>query len=183
MGYIYLTLTGLKDIASWPGIGSYWVLLFIFIFPGIIFQALLAFFYFSKWKIPQRTRYLRIAAVIMGIVLVQIVYDRAGSVAMRTIEETYSPLVEKLNISKDFCNLLSTCVEKEALQGIYSPTALYHKEARFILTFWGRSVDIDGSTIFYDSATKEWRIFHNDDQEKVREMNGITSGMEKCLLR
>ena len=44
-------------------------------------------------------------------------------------------------------------------------------------------MDIDGSTIYYDSGAREWRKFHNDDAGASGVYAGLTQGLAECVLR
>ena len=60
---------------------------------------------------------------------------------------------------------------------------LKYDNKRFVLAFGGGSMDIDGSTIYYDSGAREWRKFHNDDAGASGVYAGLTQGLAECVLR
>jgi len=52
-----------------------------------------------------------------------------------------------------------------------------------VLSFSGSSIDIDGSTIYYDSRAGAWRKFHNDLEEESGAFKKLTEGLADCKLR
>jgi hypothetical protein len=60
---------------------------------------------------------------------------------------------------------------------------LKHDDKRFVLSYSGSSIDMDGSTLYYDSDTKAWSKFHNNEQEKTGALAKLTAGLAECALR
>ena len=54
---------------------------------------------------------------------------------------------------------------------------------RFVLAFQGGSIDIDGSTIYYDSGAGAWRKFHNDSSDDRQAYAALTAGLAECELK
>ena len=60
---------------------------------------------------------------------------------------------------------------------------LKYDNKRFVLAFGGGSMDIDGSTIYYDSGAQAWRKFHNDDATASTLYVRLGEGLAECALR
>jgi len=59
---------------------------------------------------------------------------------------------------------------------------LHHDARRFVLRYHGGSIDIDGSTVYYDSQVGQWRLFHNDDKEAEAQLERLTEGLKECKV-
>ncbi len=57
---------------------------------------------------------------------------------------------------------------------------LHHGDGRFVLELKGRSIDIDGSTLYYDSVTRKWNRFHNDNRERTGEFEARINTLAEC---
>jgi len=57
---------------------------------------------------------------------------------------------------------------------------LHQGAGRFVLELAGRSIDIDGSTLYYDSATRMWQRFHNDDRAQSSAFNALVGPLAPC---
>lgn len=122
-------------------------------------------------------------SVIAGLFLIVPVYSVANKTAMKKFQSKYDPLVAQLQAEKnDLCRNMSDFIRTRKLKGIKKPKALYYNNEYFILSFHGGSIDIDGSTITYNSKTGQWEIFHNQTEEKRRKLEGITKDMQNCFV-
>ncbi len=60
--------------------------------------------------------------------------------------------------------------------------ALHQGSGRFIIELAGRSIDIDGSTLYYDSATRKWNRFHNDNRERAEAFQTLVKPLAPCRV-
>jgi hypothetical protein len=60
---------------------------------------------------------------------------------------------------------------------------LAYDRTRFVLSFGAGSIDIDGSTIFYDSTVGHWKLFHNDDTGDSGALDQRIEGLAACKVR
>ena len=107
--------------------------------------------------------------------------DKAQTKAMENFEKTYQPLIKLVqsNLPQP-CNPETPYAVHESLKEIKNMGHLWHDEEHFILTFSGRSADVDGSTIYYFSKEGGWVIFHNDHTEEIRHLEELMKGMHDC---
>ena len=47
----------------------------------------------------------------------------------------------------------------------------------------GGSIDMDGSTLYYDSEAREWRRYHNNNEEARAIHQKLIAGLADCKLR
>ena len=59
---------------------------------------------------------------------------------------------------------------------------LLYNTRRFILNFRGGSIDMNNSTLFYDSETKIWHFFHNDTLKETANFAERTQGLIQCRI-
>ena len=110
---------------------------------------------------------------------------------MGNFEQAYAPFVSQVGANlADPCRLASRYFEIPAVAAYNlraqrdRPAAkLKYDNRRFVLAFGGGSMDIDGSTIYYDSGVKAWRKFHNDNATASGLYTGLSEGLAECSLR
>lgn len=190
---IYVALTGwlfFVQATSWPHEGSWALLGYVVLVPGIVFQSV-SLAYAKIAGRPLARRFLtRVVTVPVGIVLAALLQAGASTLAMGGFERAYAPFVAQLG-----AGLADACGNGEKLFAIPAvaafnehtgsrPTAsLHHDGKRFVLDFMGGSIDIDGSTLYYDSGTREWRRYHNDKREARASHQKLVAGLADCKLR
>ena len=121
-------------------------------------------------------------ATAVGLAGASVVSVQVSDTAMQSFEESYQPLVDLLHSSPAFlCEALDTYVDGRGLEGRERPRSFASgDDGRFVLTFRGGSADPDGSTIYYDSESRKWSLFHNDDPEGSRKLQDLMRGMQSC---
>ena len=173
---------------QWPGVGSWWVLVYFFIFPAFIDRAFHLFYFLWQKKVLEgkwKKSLVVILSIVLGVILTGQINQKASLWAMKRFQDNYQPLVEYLqndshNDSSHICKDLETFISKRPLQGRESPKALYFKGEYFILEFLGNSIDIDASTIYFNSRTGQWHIFHNDDVKRRNQLGILIKDMRTC---
>jgi hypothetical protein len=106
---------------------------------------------------------------------------------MSRFENAYQPLIDALH-----ANEITACKKPESevdspgsirleIQGP-GTTWIHFLESRFVVSTRGGSIDIDGSTIYYDSEISEWDLFHNDNQTKVASFHLVIENSRRCKL-
>ncbi|MDQ7090591.1 MAG: hypothetical protein Q9M50_08095 [Methylococcales bacterium] len=163
---------------SWPTKGClswFWLILFC---PFFLYYFISICYSLAKkedfcWK-----RCLGIGTLILGILLAGGLLRYTQKSALRKLNRAYGPMIEKIREKMPMpCeggyfdiptvvtyNGRSNRMIKE--DGI-PVGSLWYGDGRFVLQFLGGSVDVDGSTLFYDSRIAEWQIFHNDDLQRL----------------
>ncbi len=180
-----------EQSTAWPHVGSWGYVAFFVLCPGIVFQAF-SLGYARRTGRPLARRALtRLATIPLGLVFAALLAAWAGSLSQRGFEQAYAPFVSRVGASlPDPCraagsHFQATSVAAYNLRaGRDRPTAkLHHDGSRFVLAFRGGSVDIDGSTVFYDSGAAAWRKFHNDDSGARAAYDKLVEGLAACQLQ
>lgn len=180
-----------EQVTSWPHEGRWAYLALFLLCPGILFQSF-SLAYTRRTGRPLTRRALtRLATIPLGLVIAAALSSWASTLAMRNFEQAYAPFVDRLG-----ANLADACRSAPGYFGIPSVAAynqragrerpaakLHHDNKRFVLVFSGGSIDIDGSTISYDSGARAWRKFHNDNSDAREAYAGLTAGLTECPLR
>ncbi len=166
---------------SWPHVGSLGSIFLFVLCPGILFQIFFLAYSLIKRKLPARRIWARLLSILLGVILATQLMDRAQTMAMEIFEETYHPLIEEIQSNLPHpCSPETPYANHESLAGIKNMGHLWHDEEHFILTFSGRSADVDGSTIYFFSKKGGWTIFHNDSLEESKHLEGLLTGMKEC---
>jgi hypothetical protein len=180
-----------EQATSWPHEGSWASVAFIFLCPGIVFQAFNLAFMHLKGRLLARRMLTRLATIPLGLALAVVLGQSASALSMRGFVEAYAPLVAKVGANpasacgqdpKHF-EIPATAVYNRGAGRMQPTGKLKHGDKRFVLAFAGGSMDIDGSTLYYDSGARTWSKFHNDDREKAASLAKLTEGLAECALR
>jgi hypothetical protein len=188
----YAALSGwlfYEQATSWPHEGHWALLGYVIFLPGIVFQSV-SLCYAKIAGRPLTRRFLaRLVTVPLGIALAAMLQAGASSLAMSGFERAYAPFVAQLGTTlagacdggRKYFEIPSVAAFNEHTGS--RPTALLHHDGkRFVLGFMGGSIDIDGSTLYYDSGTREWRRYHNDNQEARAVHQKLVAGLADCKL-
>ncbi|NOQ35975.1 MAG: hypothetical protein GQ569_08770 [Methylococcaceae bacterium] len=185
---------------AWPNKGSFEWFLLIFFCPPFLYHFTALSYGLAIQQIFPWKKTLRLVTLILGFLLAGNLLQYAQKSSLRKFNRAYQPMIELIEE-----NLPNSCDEIETSTLCKKPyleipkTAAYNNKAkqmisregkpigellyneqRFMLHFMGGSVDIDGSTIFYDSEVKQWQIFHNDNLEMMDEFNFKRLKLTKC---
>jgi hypothetical protein len=175
---------------SWPHEGSWAFMAYVFLCPGILFQSVNLAYTWRTGRALARRALTRVVTIPLGLVFAALLGGLASDLAMHGFEEAYAPFVSQIG-----ANLADPCAPGAkyfALRAVAAfnaqtgsrPTAyLHHDDKRFVLGFAGGSIDIDGSTIYYDSGAKEWLRYHNDRLDARAVHQKLTEGLPTCKLR
>ena len=175
---------------SWPHEGSWAFFGYIFLGPGIVFQSFNLAYTVRTGRRLARRALTRVVTIPLGLLLAGQLSSGADAISMDGFERSYAPFVAQLGASlaepcggaAKYFTIPAVAAYNEQTSG--RPTAnLSYDSKRFVLAFAGGSIDIDGSTVYYDSAAKQWRRFHNDNQSGRDALDTLTAGLATCRLR
>jgi hypothetical protein len=134
---------------------------------------------------------MRVFTIPAGLVLATVLSAWASGLAMARFTRAYEPLVARIR-----ANLAEPCADVAGYYELPSVVAynrqtererpaakLNHDQKRFVVAWGGGSADIDGSTIYYDSDSRQWRKFHNDTAAASEIHARLTAGLAECSLR
>jgi len=179
-----------EQSTSWPHEGSWALIAYVFLCPGILFQSFRLAYTRRTGRPLTRRALTRVVTIPLGLLLAGLLLTQASTLAMRGFERAYAPFVSQIGASlADPCAAAGKYFEIPAVAAYNQqtgsrPTAiLKHDNKRFVLSFFGGSIDIDGSTIYYDSGAGGWRKFHNDRVEETGAFSKLTEGLAGCKLR
>lgn len=190
---LYVAITAwvfYEQSTSWPHEGSWALLAYVFLCPGILFQAFnLAYTRLASRALTRRAL-TRVVTIPLGLVFAALLGGGASDLAMHGFEQAYAPFVSQIGANRaDPCGPGAKYFSIPAVAAFNEqtgsrPTAyLHHDGKRFVLGFAGGSIDIDGSTIYYDSGAKRWWRYHNDNLEARAVHQKLTEGLATCKLR
>lgn len=176
---------------SWPNQGSFLWFLLVFFCPPFLYHFISISYGLALQKDFRWKKSLRLATFIAGFLLAGSLLQYAQRSSLRKFNRAYQPLIERVKQKmptpcdelyfqtakvRTYNHRINRMVSR---QGKPIGELLYN-EQRFIIHFLGGSIDIDGSTVFYDSDIGEWQLFHNDDMQKMDNLNFRQLGLTKC---
>ena len=179
-----------EQSTSWPHEGSWATLAYVFLCPGIAFQSFVVLYARTTGRPLARRVLARVVTVPLGLVLAVALTGLGSALAMDGFERAYSPFVAQVGAS--LAEPCGAAAKYFAIPDVAAfneqtgrrPTAnLSYDGKRFVLAFPGGSIDIDGSTIYYDSAAGKWHRFHNDSDIGRGILEKLTNGLASCKLR
>lgn len=184
------------DMATaWPHEGSISAVVLWLFCPGIVFQSVnLVYAWRTRLRLARRAQ-TRAITIPVGLVLAAALAETASIIAMENFERAYAPFVAEIG-----ANLAAPCLPgaryfESPLVADYNrdldnrrPKARLQYDQqrdkqRFVLAFNGGSMDIDGSTFYYDSNAKAWKKFHNDNAAESAVYAKLTAGLAECFLQ
>jgi hypothetical protein len=185
--YVVVASYGLFNIASGhPGVGSWWVILPLFALPPMLHHGVMSALLASgvNTKLKRISITVRIITLVLGILLVAPLNRYASAYAMdRFIDDQDAFLMSLNRTDADICN--SAMQYRQSDEGRVIRGA-WHKDGDYLVTFYGSSIDIDGSTIYYQKKTNQWGIVHNDilqQGEPDHPLSQAISNMDACEVR
>ncbi len=176
---------------AWPydQLMPQWLL--VFAMPGILFRAIeLAWMQVRRQRLQGRMRWLaRAIAVLAGLFAAGGLWSAMDDMSMARFESAMAPLVAQVHANSAApCPPAARYVVGAGLAGYLAESGppraadLAHDKQRFVLALNGGSMDIDGSTIFYDARSRRWRKVHNDMLAQSGELEGLRKGLETCRI-
>lgn len=193
---VWLAAAGWTAIAlatAWPYVQLMPQWLLLIALPGILFRAFdLAWMRLRRRRVAGWRRWLaRVGALVAGVFAAGAAWTGLDAVSMARFERAMHPLIERLqatrepacppqagwDLGEDFTAYL------RAASAPGSPVELHLGDSWFVLAVPGRSMDIDGSTMFYESRDRRWRKVHNDALARTGELAALTSGLALCTFR
>lgn len=179
---------------DWPYSGHFGLFGLLLALPIVLFQGF-RLGYMWRWQKPVRGWrgwVARLLAVVLGFVLAPFNFLEGRSMAR--FEQKMAPLVAQVGSKLPMpCPPQATYVLGDELidylvqsrRGSGSATlkgVLHYDRERFVFSVFGTSLDIDGSTVYFDSASSVWKKFHNDNRELAQSFEQQTATMSQCSL-
>ena len=177
-----------EQSTAWPHMGSWIYAVFLFVCPGMVFQAYRLGYSRLAGRPPKRRMLIRLITIPLGLVLAGMLASLASKLSMENFQQAYEPFVVQVA-----ANLANPCVAATHAFEIPSVAAynrqaererpvarLSHDGKHFVLAFSAGSIDIDGGTVYYDSGGRTWRIFHNDSADAKAAFADLTRGLTQC---
>jgi hypothetical protein len=185
--YVCITSYGLFSIATGhPGVGSWWVILPLFSFPPMlhhmVMMVLLKLGAHTKRK--KITIPVRMITLVLGILLVGTLNHYVSAYALDRFTSGQSEFITSLPpLNAGVCDHASQY--RSTPSGRFLKGLLY-KNDDYLVTFHGGSIDIDGSTIYYQRSSDKWDIVHNDllqQENSSHPLKQTISKMSACEIR
>jgi len=179
---------------SWPHAGSWLYLSLLLLCPGILFQSVRMIFTKGRHQLPWKGNLIRLVTIPAGLLLAVALSNFGSERAMAGFERAYAPFAATIRANMtapcgtyaglfEDADIAAYNKQTRASRGTRAAATLYRDEHRFVLAFAGRSIDIDGSTFYYDSSAYAWHRFHNDDSKASAEFAGLVADLDSCILQ
>lgn len=180
-----------SSIYSWPTQGSIiWLLLIIFCPPFLYHVAFIIFVFTLKDK-QQWQKKCRVITLISGVLLAGGLMQATQNISLLRFKAAYQPLIvavtEKMPkpCGEDYFDMpqvrrYNYSVTQKILKNGKPTGELLYNAQRFVLFFRAGSVDMDNSSLFYDSEKQSWRFFHNDNTLETKNFSNRIKGLGRC---
>jgi len=175
---------------AWPYVQLMPQWLLLVALPGLAFRA---FDVVTMRMLRRRVRgwrrlVARLGAIVVGVPAAAASWEGLDAISMARFERAMTPLVARLQSDRGAICLPTAPVAVDLELAAYledanaprAPAELHFDKQRFVLTLPGRSMDIDGSSMFYDSRGRQWRKVHNDALSSTGELTALTAGLSVC---
>ena len=199
--YLLMLWLAWTNLSNWPRSGSYWYLVVFIMSIGVIYQTLMQINWIVIKALPSKRLLIRVMAMILGFGLAGEINKFAAEVAATQIQRHHQVLLELLakvnSASANSASANSASVTlgdqllcsnfREYLRSYsghryYRPQSLHSLDKDYLMTFHGGSIDMDGSTIVYESKNNNVSVFHNDLYESRKALEEKQSAMVVCDL-
>ena len=177
---------------AWPYVHSPVEIIMVLTVPGMLYFCLkLAH---SRWGAARQIRWRKWLALLLSLIGGSFISGGLSSTmdtfSMARFETALAPLVAQVQAKAAVpCPPAATYALDPALADYVedagaprSGLKLHHDTGRFVLSANGGSIDIDGSTVFYDSASRKWAKFHNDARERRAGFDALVKDLAECKL-
>ncbi|MEY4768995.1 MAG: hypothetical protein RL637_1634 [Pseudomonadota bacterium] len=193
IGYGAVNIFAFYDLAhSWPTQGSViWYLLLIFC-PAFLYHLTFISYVLISHQPPQWSRLFRLMTLIVGILFAGGLLQYTQKKALKRFKKAYAPLVEKIQhqmptpCAINYSKIPEIIHYNRSISSVDSQSSLpklFYNSQKFVIYFRAGSVDMDNSTLFYDSIDKNWQFFHNSDTASYQQFIQKTIGLTSCLLK
>lgn len=190
LAWVGLVLWAAQGLATrWPYELHPLLVVLVLATPGIVFRT--ADLLFMRWRRCrlagwQRTGG-RLAALPLGVFLAVMLFSAVEPMSMARFEREIASLVAQVQASTPVTCPADGRYPVDAALNAYLEQSgglrkgtLHQGSGRFIIELAGRSIDIDGSTLYYDSATRKWNRFHNDNRERAEAFQTLVKPLAPC---
>lgn len=175
---------------AWPYVGLMPQWLLLIALPGMVFRV---FDLVSMRALGHRVKgwrriLARAVALFVGAFATAASWVGLDAISMARFESAMVPLVARVQTHPealcrpDASSVIGTNLATylDAANAPRASAELHYDKQRFVLALPGRSMDIDGSTMFYDSRGHQWRKVHNDALNHTGELVALTAGLAAC---
>lgn len=177
---------------AWPYVQLLPQWLLVFALPGILFRILdLGWMQALQQRLTGWRRWsARAATIVAGVAAAGGLWSAMDGISMGRFENAVSPLVAQVHAGAAApCPPSAQYTPDPALAAYLAesgapraPMNLHHGRQRFVLVLPGGSMDIDGSSLFYDSRQRQWRKVHNDTLDRSGELRALLKDLAICQI-
>ena len=177
-------------VFAWPYMMSLAHLGLVLVCPGILFQVANHFFLWRRRQILRGPLHyaLRAFAIVGGLFVAGFLVAPLEAQSMARFERGMAPFLTQIKPQlaapcPPQAKYVADATMRTYFTQVQAPirrVVLHHDTKRFVLAAQGRSIDIDGSTMYYDSNTAKWTKYHNDNRVAADVLEALHKGMEKC---
>lgn len=187
-GWIAFTLAN-----AWPHVMLPPQLAMLVTLPGFVFRSFdLAWLQLRVRRLYGWRRWLaRLLSIPAGVALSAALWGPLDDLSMARFERALAPLLAQVEAQRaapcppaaGYFTGPALAAYLEDARAPRDSLELHTAAGRWVLVADGRSIDIDGSTIYYDSAKRRWTKYHNDTRAAAAVLETLVKGMQRCTLR
>ena len=175
---------------AWPYVGHPAQIGLLFVLPGCLFRsAQLLWLWRARRSLPRWPAWAgRLLAVVVGVFIAP--WGWLETRSMAAFEAQMVPVLAELQrqarvpcpapVSYRQSAELAAYLAAANAGNLLAQASWHVSGQRWVLIVGGRSIDIDGSTLFYDSETGVWKKFHNDRREEQEALAAAIKDWSVC---
>lgn len=174
---------------AWPHAGNWKQLFLLLLCPAITINLLKLI----GPEVRSRTRRVLegLLSIVIGVPVAMALTHVSSTLSLNTFRDNYAPLIAVLRENLPTPCAPALAVLEDSTIAAYNratfrtnrPRVTVHYDAqRFVASLPGGSIDIDGSTIYFDSRGGEWLRFHNDNRPERERFDALTESLGQCQL-
>jgi len=173
--YSGITIYSIYSLShSWPNKGSLSWFFPIFFCPPFLYHFITISYTLATKKSFYWKKWLRLITIFIGILLAGILLQYTQNSSLRKFNRAYFPMTQELKENMpmpchgDYFQIPQVVIYNGSSHRMVTYEGkpigeLWYNQKRFVILFLAGSVDVDGSSLFYDSEAQKWQLFHNDN--------------------
>ncbi len=176
---------------SWPTEGSFSWFLLIFFCPPFLYNFVTISYTLAVKKEFRWKKCLHLSTLIIGFLLAGALLNYTQKSSLKKLSHAYFPMVKAVTKNMpypchhDYFQIPKVVIyngrTRRMIMKDEKPIGkLWYTPNRFIISFLAGSIDIEGSTLFYDSKLQQWHIFHNDNLQMKQQLDNTLLNFQQC---
>ncbi|MCK4493001.1 MAG: hypothetical protein KAU26_03040 [Methylococcales bacterium] len=158
---------------SWPHKGCFVWFIVVFISPVFLYYSITIGYFLGTQKPLIQKKTTGLFSLIFGVLFAGGLLQYTQSNSLQRFSRIYAPMIQKIQQNMpEPCHhayfemvdikIYNAQIHRAMTKDNRPVGGLLYNEDQFILYFLTQSINIEGSTLFYDSVVEKWQLFQNN---------------------